>query len=1436
MSRPVRLLLAVAAAIGLVFGSLFVSPAPAQAASATVTLTPSVTTVESNVPVTYTLSIVCSGPDICRDTVVTFPTDAITGNGANNDIGSWFGNSSCGSVTRTVGDGLVTYDYGNLNNGSLQCTFVVRAPEYTTLGGAVATLTPTISGSTIPTVTGAPATLTLIAGHNASLAMSAPLNVLAGAPSSFSARFICGTNAEYTGDIGMSAIRVEVPLPANFVYSGYTTGNAMPGSVTITQPAAGSPGGTFVYDDTTGATCGNPPLNVTNAMTISVQGTIDGPVDTQSCATASATFTYIDGVPGSATSQEACTTVIGIVTVATKGSTTTSLANVGQFTFLGSAVYPYTHPGDWDQSGAPVTFTLSARTNPATNNAGVSYLMRDPLPCLDNLSGGVYLPNAVDDVLCQNPAFIPSRITATGFTPTAANEIVLHFTDNSTQNVAFASGGWDIPTATPGNGVAEIEIPAFAEEGANTGTITFSISGRAAETALPGTVLRNILSSEPYLSGQAEPLRSPQLATANVGIVDPEDGAGEDGATVIYPSITSTYNGAGTCVATANLSSNTTSSQRNYIEVTNAPSEAIYLDYLAPVGATITNGTTKTFTLTFVPNAARVFTATGVAATVTPDFNDTGRTLYSWEIPAGIITIPGVYRITAPGMTVDLGAGCAGFYNSDMTLGYGAPVESCVFNPNSSPFAQDPPRLPHLNQDLDTNGSPIEGNFCGYSSRVNIAAINPGYSVDKTVQGNLDSAPAAPGTNGRVSPEGGEATYTVAFRNTGESNLTDPVMYDLLPRIGDTIASGTTARNSDFGVELTAMGTLPAGLTVEYSTAVNPCRPEVLATNPGCTDDWSATPPGDLGDTTALRFQYGGTVFVSGGAGINGFEVEYTVSTPPTDTDDVAWNSVGSNALAGTNLMGAAESTLVGLEAADAPLLVTKSSSVPTFDAAGQTITFTYTVANDTSVPLTGVAVTDSFTDAHPGSVAPTASCVSLSSPDAACSGASTALEPGQVATFTATYTTTQGDVDHGLIVDQATASGLPPSGGVLEGTSNTVTVTAEQDPELTLGKTATPTTVSAAGASVGYEFLVTNTGNVTLSSIDIDESIFTGSGGAPLISCPAGDLAPLADVTCTASYTVTQDDMDAGSIENTAVATGELNGATVTSPSSSATVTVIQDPSLDLQKTATPSQVGSAGQVVTYSFLITNDGNVTIDAIAVSETAFTGTGVLGPLDCPTTSLAPGDDVTCTAAYTVTQEDIDATGIDNTAQATGTDPAGTAIPEPPSSTFTVDVLLVPAITLVKTADVTRVTRPGAVIAYDFQVINNGNTTLTGLHIDELTFTGTGTMSAVSCPSAALPPAQQTVCTASYTVAREDSRLSAITNTAQAAATSVSGGAPITVRSDSSTAVVAAEIPPVAGLAATGSGSSAFSAALMSLLVVIGGLLVLVGSRRRRRAW
>ncbi|MEZ5093181.1 hypothetical protein [Nocardioides sp.] len=75
-----------------------------------------------------------------------------------------------------------------------------------------------------------------------------------------------------------------------------------------------------------------------------------------------------------------------------------------------------------------------------------------------------------------------------------------------------------------------------------------------------------------------------------------------------------------------------------------------------------------------------------------------------------------------------------------------------------------------------------------------------------------------------------------------------------------------------------------------------------------------------------------------------------------------------------------------------------------------------------------------------------------------------------------------------------------------------------------------------------------------------------------------------------------------------------------------------------------------NAGDTIDYEFLVTNAGNVTLDSITVDDP------MVGTVDCPVTTLAPGADTTCTASYTLTQADVDAGVVDNTATVTGTDP------------------------------------------------------------------------------------------------------------------------------------------------------------------------------------
>ncbi|MFJ5926093.1 hypothetical protein ACIQF6_26140 [Kitasatospora sp. NPDC092948] len=505
----------------------------------------------------------------------------------------------------------------------------------------------------------------------------------------------------------------------------------------------------------------------------------------------------------------------------------------------------------------------------------------------------------------------------------------------------------------------------------------------------------------------------------------------------------------------------------------------------------------------------------------------------------------------------------------------------------------------------------------------------------------------------------------------------------------------------------------------------------------------------------------------------------------------------------------------------------------------GDTITYTYEVANTGTVPVTGVTITESVFTGSGGRPAPV--CLPAD------------LAPAATTTCTATYTVTAQDVAGGSITNTATATGTAAEGPDPVSNAATATVLTVAEPGIALTKSVTPGTVDRAGAVLSYAFTVTNTGGVTLTDVHIDETAFTGSGGAPLVDCPAAalTLAPNTSVICTAAYTTTQADIDAGTITNTATATGQApeGFANPVSAEARATVTATAAPALTLTKTAGPADTPLAeGSTVTYQFLATNTGNVTLTGLDVQETAFDGHGTPPTVTCPpeAASLAPGVAIACTATYTVTAADADAGRITNTATASATDPDGRTV-HAEDATAVFPARATPALTLVKTATPTVVHQAGETVHYTFTVTNTGNVTETDITVTETAFTGHGTPPTPDCPAAdtaRLLPGQQVVCTADYTVTEDDLRESLISNTAIDTGHAPGGE---TVTSPESTALVAVEptgpvppappAPPTPGPTRPGhelahSGTATAPVLGYAALILLAGTVLMLSVRRR----
>jgi large repetitive protein len=132
--------------------------------------------------------------------------------------------------------------------------------------------------------------------------------------------------------------------------------------------------------------------------------------------------------------------------------------------------------------------------------------------------------------------------------------------------------------------------------------------------------------------------------------------------------------------------------------------------------------------------------------------------------------------------------------------------------------------------------------------------------------------------------------------------------------------------------------------------------------------------------------------------------------------------------------------------------------------------------------------------------------------------------------------------------------------------------------------------------------------------------------------------------------------------IDNTATAGGDYNGDPVVSNTAAVNVDVAPAlPSLEVTKVATPDTNVAAGTTVTYTYTVRNSGNQTLTNVSLND-AHNGSGAAPvplnemlttdanavndstdntPNDGVWSTLAPGDVVTLTSTYTITQTDVD---------------------------------------------------------------------------------------------------------------------------------------------------------------------------------------------------
>ncbi len=343
-----------------------------------------------------------------------------------------------------------------------------------------------------------------------------------------------------------------------------------------------------------------------------------------------------------------------------------------------------------------------------------------------------------------------------------------------------------------------------------------------------------------------------------------------------------------------------------------------------------------------------------------------------------------------------------------------------------------------------------------------------------------------------------------------------------------------------------------------------------------------------------------------------------------------------------------------------------------------------------------------------------------------------TPLQPGGTATCTRSFAVTAADVAARTLSSDAYAQY-----GTIVSQLASASVTYDSPERVRLLKEAPSLIFGGAGEIILYTFTIVNVGEVPLAG---PFSITDTSFGS-IATCGTGPLAQGATTSCMYPYTTTAQDVDFQSINGEAWV---LDGGTsILSPVARLRLDLAQK-GLGFGITMSPLSFSTAGEVITYTYTIINEGNVPLPGpftVRIEEL----TDPITP--CGNGPLQVGKSTTCSSTYVVRQNDVEGGSAPPWIGRAQTDGAASA---------TVGVI-VPAVNseLVLTTDVTPTifNRLGDEITYTYTTSNTSASTLIGPFT--LVEDRNGEIVKIVCGDFELPAEYQATCQIAHKVDIDD---------------------------------------------------------------------------------
>ena len=531
----------------------------------------------------------------------------------------------------------------------------------------------------------------------------------------------------------------------------------------------------------------------------------------------------------------------------------------------------------------------------------------------------------------------------------------------------------------------------------------------------------------------------------------------------------------------------------------------------------------------------------------------------------------------------------------------------------------------------------------------------------------------------------------------GDIDNTVTVTTDELPPQTESVEVPVTREPSFVVAKVVDQASIAAPATLNY---------QITITNTGNQTLSAVTPTDTLPDGSVAPLT--GPVSDTGQSGLldPGEVWEYSATYDATQADINAGSTLTNSvsvvtAETGTDAQSASAATEITAE----PQLVVNKVVDKASLSAPATLNYTITVENTGNVSLTGVTPADTFSDGTVGT---------LTGP-VTDTGNAGVLDVAETWTYNISLPVTQATVDAGAdlvntVEVVSNETGTTP-------VSDTASTEFVRTPSFTVTKAVDKSTVSAPGL-LSYSVVIENTGNVSLTNVAVTDQLSNGSVIA--VTGPASDVGinGALDIgeswNYTASYNVTQDDIDAGiDLTNTVtVDTSELDDQ-----SARAVTRIETAPNLKVIKTVDRGSLSAPG-ILNYVIKITNTGNVSLSNVVPVDTLPDGTlstlagpvadtGVAGVLDL-------GETWEYSTTYTVRQAEIDdGRPRENTVVVTSHETGLNSY----SAVATTTISATPAFTVEKTVDLTQISSPAS-LTYDIVVTNTGNITLNDVVIDD----------------------------------------------------------------------------------------------------------------------